>query len=499
MLPAPPTTKPHGRPTPEVEHTRLRLRLLDGHALDDHRAYITSMVGPVRARAWGVPSRSVCPLDDLSSAVSVLYTLDPGVSHAADGDPERTAEIVEDVQERLRISGAWQAAAEAQRLTEALNECALHYEIDGGSILWRVVTPDLLEGVAQPGRPGEPALLREWRPREIDGEVRWCADEYDVRDPAAPSFRVLDEDGLDVTAQTLGLPQVTGPDGATTAGSYSGAGYPWRYSASPSYPDGRPFIPYRLTHSTAAPRRLFEPWRRVETVDATFEACLLSTMIGHVCRTAAFGITYAVGCRLAAEQIVNADGTVIARAPTLDPAMIHELEPTEPGVQPSIEVVRNETDPLMLMEVSERITARCAQAWGLGPSDIQRTAADSRSGVALAVSNEGRRRMQASRAPIYQPHDERMVGRLCALLNRAGIGGITDRPESGWVVTYTLSPLSPQERAQRQSEATDLYDRGVITRAEMRAIILGESPAQAAAALVAVAAERQPPIPTTTP
>ena len=63
----------------------------------------------------------------------------------------------------------------------------------------------------------------------------------------------------------------------------------------------------------------------------------------------------------------------------------------------------------------------------------------------------------------------------------------------------TLSPLSPQERAQRQSEAADLYDRGLITRAEMRAMILGESPAQAAAALAVVAAERLAPSTSTTP
>jgi hypothetical protein len=92
-----------------------------------------------------------------------------------------------------------------------------------------------------------------------------------------------------------------------------------------------------------------------------------------------------------------------------------------------------------------------------------------------------------------------MIGRICALLNRAAVAGITDRPESGWTVSYTLSPLSPQERAQRQSEAADLYDRGLITRAEMRAMILGESPAQAAAAVAAAAAERLTPSTSTTP
>lgn len=492
MHSTPPATSPYRRPTGDVEHTRLRLRLLDGEALDDQRAYIEARVGPVRAAAWGTPARTVCALDDLSAAVSVLYTSDPGLSHPDLTDAQGGAAIVADTVERLRISGTWQACAEAQRLTEALNECALHFELDGGSIVWRVVTPDLLEGLGSAARPGDPDLLREWRPRVIGGKLAWYADEYDVRDPAAPSFRVLDEHGNDATRLALGL-SPDQPDG------YIGDAYPYRYSRRADGSPGAPFIPYSLRHSTATPRHLWAPWRRVETVDATLEAGAVGTLAGHVIRQAAFPLTYAIACRLATEQIVNADGTIIARAPILDPSMIHELEATEPGTQPSIEVVRNETDPLQFMEYAERLIARCASAWGLGPSDIQRTAADSRSGVALAVSSEGRRRMQASRAPVYRPHDERMIGRVAALLNAAAVGGITARPESGWVVSYTLSPLSPQERAQRQSEASDLYDRGLITRAEMRAMVLGESPAQAAAALAQVQAERLPPVPTTTP
>jgi len=57
-------------------------------------------------------------------------------------------------------------------------------------------------------------------------------------------------------------------------------------------------------------------------------------------------------------------------------------------------------------------------------------------------------------------------------------------------VAYALSPLSPQERSQRQAEAQALYQLGAITLAELRAQILGETPAQAQAALAAVRDER---------
>jgi hypothetical protein len=482
----PPSLMSLARPPGDVEHTQLRLRLLDGLAQQDLREYIVRRVGALRAQAWGQPQRTTCALADLSAAVAVLYVQDPTVSHpgAAGTGPDAVtvAAQVADVVERLRISGLWQVAGEAQRLTEALNECAIHVEIDAGRIIWRLVTPDLLQGLPAPGRPGEPEVLAEWRPRHVvkpggRSELMWLADLYDISDPAAPAFRVVDEDGVDRTR--LVMSDV--PDGG-----FVGAAYRWRYEPSTSHPAGRPFIPYSLRHAEAAPRALFSPWRRIETVDATMEACSLDTMTSHVCTQASFPLTYVSGGELITEQVVDPQGRPIARGPTLDPAAIQRVSSTEPGQQGKIEVVRNETDPLMLMDVSERLVARCASAWGLGPSDVQRTAADSRSGIALAVSSEGRRRMQASRAPIYRPADERLVGMLCALLNRAGVGGIVDRPESGWQVSYTLSPLSPQERSQRQAEAEALFAKGAISRAEMRAMITGETTTQASAALAEI-------------
>lgn len=496
MLSARPPVLPDlARPPGDVEHTQLRLRLLDGLAQDDLRAYIVRRVGEVRARAWGQPQRTTCALGDLSAAVAVLYVQDPTVSHAdAAGEGSGAAAVaarVADVVERARISGLWQTAGEAQRLTEALNDCAIHVEIDQGRIIWRIVTPDLLQGLPQPGRPSEPQVLAEWRPRMVarDGKPaawEWLADLYDLRDVDAPAFRIVDETGADMTR--LVMDDV--PDGG-----FVGAGYRWRYEPSPSYPLGRPFIPYSLRHAQAAPRSLFSPWGRVETVDATLEACSVDTMTSHVCGQNSFPFTWTNG-DLITEQIVDPNGRVIAKAPTLDPAAIHKIAVSEPGQSPTVACVRNETDPLMLMDVSERLVARCASAWGLGPADVQRTAADARSGIALAVSSEGRRRMQASRAPVYRPHDEKLLGMLAALLNRAEVAGITDRPETGWQVSYTLSPLSPQERSQRQAEAQALYTAGAISLAEMRAMITGETVTQASAALAAIARERgaaQPP------
>jgi hypothetical protein len=472
---------PSGRPITELEHTQLRLRLIEGHAQEDLHLHVVRTVGAVRAAAWGSPSRTANPLRDLASAVAVLYDEEPLVAH-----PQAPQPVVEDFVERLRVSGLWQVLAEAQFLTEALNETAVAVELDEdtGGLLWRVITPDLLDGQAEVGRPGHPALLREWRPRVNargrSGDVDWFVDVWDLRDRDRPVFRIEDARGNDVTGDYV------------EGGAREGDAYPWRYAPSPRFSRGRPFIPISLRHSRSSPRRLFAPFFRVETVDGTLDAGALGGQKKHVAFQASFPLTLLVGGRLVSGVTEQTDskGQPIARAPTLDPAAIHEVEPTEPGQQASVQVVRNETDLLMLQEYGEREQAGLATPWGLTPADLQRTAADARSGVALAISGEGRRRMQAARAPVYRPEDERLLGIAAALLRSRGIA--PQLPDRGWVVTHRLSPLSPQERAQRQAEAESLYDRGLITRAEFRSMVMGEPLAVAARALDQARTERAP-------
>jgi hypothetical protein len=323
-------------------------------------------------------------------------------------------------------------------------------------------------------------VLIEWRPRSRRGQVDWYQDRYDL---GAPSFSVLDKDGHDVTADFVpGAP-------------FEGDAYPFRGRASRRYPQGRPLLPLSLRHAARAPRHLFSPWRRIETVDGTLDAGAVNGMTRHVAFQASFPTTFLMGGSLQSgvSDVEDEKGQPIARHRVLDPAVIHEVAASEPGVTPSVQVVRNETDLLMLQDYAERIGASLGPSWGLSPADLQRTAADARSGVALAISGEARRRMQASLAPTYRPHDERLIGVAAAMLTRAGV---VDLPDTGWRVTYRLSPLSPSERSQRQAEGEALYRLGAITLAELRAHVTGEPIAVARAAVEALAA---PPAPAASP
>ena len=125
-----------------------------------------------------------------------------------------------------------------------------------------------------------------------------------------------------------------------------------------------------------------------------------------------------------------------------------------------------------MQDVYERRLAMLAQSWGLNPSDLVRASADARSGVALSLSRAGVREVQQRRAPVYRPHDERLAAMTAAVMNRLDGG---TRPEGGYRVAYGLLPLSVGEQKQIKEDALDLLERGLLSPAEARARVLGES------------------------
>lgn len=471
---------PSTRPSQELQHTRLRLRMLAGDWREDLRFHVRHRMGPVRALAMGSPSKIGCALADLAAATAVLYETPFRLTHPDDADA--AAELAR----YLDRAGAWLALQAAQVLTEALNECAVRIDSTGGRTILELVTPDLLEGEADPARPGVPVLLRHWRLRGLEGRTVWAADQYDLRDPAAPAFAVLVREGgagtpgrggprwRDVTEEAL-------PGEGVAAAARA---WPWRRS------DGAAFIPYSLRHVHGHALTLFAPFARSEAVDGTLELGALDTLIGHAAFHAAWPDR--VGINVTPMGVVeqrDENGNPVARQVTADPTAWQLFE-TLDGVQGQVQLLQSATDVRALHGLRASIAGDLATSWGLSPADLERTGSDARSGVALSISHAGQRRQQARRAPVYQPHDERLVGMLAALLNRDNAAGRSDRPESGYHVQYVLAPLSAQEQRVRIDEATAMYDRGLLSAAEARVHVTGEPLDQARRAVAELAAER---------
>lgn len=454
-----------------VEHTRLRLRMLLGRWHDDLRKHIYQAVGPVRARAWGPPQLTACPARDLAESVSVLYDDDLQVSSPVD------IEAARQVEERWRTMQARAAMHRAQVLTEMCNEAGrmLHIDPKTGRMRLRVVSPDLLDGHSDPDRPGVPLEISEWCLREIDGQWSWVRESWDVRDPERPAYRVYDQQGHDITERTHGRHFGGGPEDN-----------PGEWPAVYRWADGRPFLPWSVTHSVADPPALWNPYYRVETIEATMVAARHSAYIDHAMTNAANPQRAVYNMAPAGSTVKTADDGRPVAVMEGDAASILAFVPIADDVQAMQWQWKAGAEVGTMQDVYERRLGLIAQSWGLSPDDLVRQSSDPRSGVALSLSRAGTREVQMRRAPVYRPHDERLAAMTAAAMNRLDGG---TRPEFGYRVSYALLPLSTGEQAQIERETLQLLENNLITRAEARARILGETVEAAAARLPTARAE----------
>jgi len=445
--------------TPRVRHTQLRLRMLHGTWHDDLRKHVRLAVGAVRAKAWGPPQLTACPARDLAETVSVLYDDDPAVSHEADAAAAAT------VARRWRTMQARGAMRQAQVYTELTNECGRQLYVDPqrGNMRLRVVTPDLLEGVPDPKRPGVPLELTEWCERYVRDRWVWVREIWSVRDPERPYYRVQTVEDEDVTAEVHGR-------------TYEGDEWPDVYR----WADGRPWLPWSLTHSVAEPSSLWNPWYRIETIDSTMVIARHSAYIDHCMTQAAnpqrcvYNMAPAGSMRREAD-----DGSPVAVLQG-DASSVLAFEPLDEQVQAMQWQWDAGAELGTMQDVYERRLGLIAQSWGLSPDDLVRQTSDPRSGIALSLSRSGTREVQQRRAPVYRPHDERLAAMTAAAMNRLDGG---TRPESGYRVEYALLPLSTGEQQQLERETLALYDRGLIPAEVAVARIMGTTPDAARAQL----------------
>jgi len=98
------------------------------------------------------------------------------------------------------------------------------------------------------------------------------------------------------------------------------------------------------------------------------------------------------------------------------------------------------------------------------PSDIQRLGGTARSGAAISLTNEGKRKAQRKYANVFRDSDERLVGMCAAMFNRA-TGAPEGRRyvEGGYRVLYHELPLSPEERRARREDVIAMLEAGLLS------------------------------------
>lgn len=440
------------------DRTRLRRRMLTGLWRADLLARTRRALGVQRADAVQDVDISSNPFASVCSEMAVLYDVPATVLH----DDEAAARRMQELLDRA----GWPAIAqEVQRLTLGLREMLVHVsamEIDGEiEVTLRPVFPDVVVATPDRQRPHFARRVEEAR-QVVDSKGRtvWAWEVCDVGTLNAEGKRVgaLHE----VVEAIEGSPKIA-DFGAPPAQVY--VFYHAEFGSTLWNPDG---------------------WQ--ELVDGTLEIGVDRSAAHYALRMAAHEQRYMINCQPAAVEQAGTGATQRHEVAT-DPSTVVILEPIDPQQPASAGSWAPSFDPRSFQEAVSASEQTLALLAGIPAADVLRVNSDSRSGVALQISAEGKRAVARRFMPTFRRSDIALLEAVAAVVNEVATED-QRLPTRGWNVRHNALPPTADEQAKVQASVTDLLTRGLISEVEARSRLTGESLDQARVKIDEVIAER---------
>lgn len=439
--------------------------MLTGEWANDLSDRIRTDLGSVRAEAIGLPDLSSNVLLSVSRQLSILHDEEPKVHHV---DADAADRVLTAMCDAGWVPAMQTFVADLVALRDAPMRVDVGGEPSAPVLRFRPIRPDLCLAWSKAVAPDVAVGIREAR-KGRDG--RWYWEVIDVSDPANPRYVAEDADGNDISTLVLG-------------GTFSGEAYPYRDE------NGEPFFPGWLYHAAKRPY-LWDYASGMEVVEGTIQAGVAMSFWMHTLRSASWPQRYMLGAEPDGADYAdeNADGRG-RRDIVADPAavlILHPMDSTQGGAQ--IGQWETAADVAATLDAVIRYEQRVATFAGISASDFLRQSGDARSGYALSISQSGKRQAARKLEPTVKEGDEHVVAICAKLLNlwskRDGGAGLR-LPEDGYEVEYTSLQLTPEEVAAKRESVIALLDRGLITPAEARAELRGETVEEAARMLAAV-------------
>lgn len=435
-----------------IDMQRRRRRMATGMWIADAEEEVMQQLGADRAAIVGYVDTSMNPALSVWQQLSVLYDIGAHPIHADAEAADRMAGI-------LREIGYQSLMQRVQVLTLGCGEYVVEVlwsaSPTGPILALATHPPDICEGESSRLHPGQPDVIAVWR---YDGDAKagqgaWVADRYDVTDPAAPRYDLLD-DRREIAASL---------------------DYPLFDAA------GQPVVPLIVYHARAA-TTLWDPWTGHEAVSGTLRVATMFTHFGHAMVQASWPQRYTVNARIPTDLTETYDDRQPQPRVVSDPTVVLQLQTVNEGDSVMVGQWASALDPSNTLHALSAYAAEVGQHAGLPASDA--TPKDGRSGRALAINRSDRREASAKYAPIFARSDAALLRAIAAAHNAAG--GTPALPTSGWSMRYEQLPLSPEEETQRRDAIYAELDRGLISRAEAKARLDGITVAEAAARLDAI-------------
>lgn len=445
------------RPTfPDGEEERanrqaLRWAIMHEECEQNAVDWMKQQVGADRLASWGNPDTAFLALAQIARQLSTpgLYESPPIIS----GADEQAAKLG-DPDGPLKESGCWALQQHVQYLAVGMGDCIVADELTASGLGHRIVPPHDVIMHGHPERPEEPVFYRELRLRYDAGADRWVWtwDEYDVRDPANPRFRVVVCEGSGESAGEVDATNlwITLDGKPAPAAGLTGAAYRWRDPER----GGEPFIPRTVYRSTST-GRIWNVHHMRTVVIGTLQGVMYQTFTGRAALDAAGSSVVGVDVepQFSGIRTERADGTgEVLRTMALTPGSMSFLRSAEGAKNPHMQVIGPGQNLGALSGFATGYGAQLAMAWGLNPGDLLRTSKDPTSGAALAISESGRLRYSRRFALHAERADCERLRKIACILRANPATGYTGAT-SGWKIQYPGLELAPGEA---QAERDDI-------------------------------------------
>jgi hypothetical protein len=462
-----------------VEMSRHRFAMMEGRWQPILESYMETQLGSVRRAAMGLVDISYCALRTTSYELATLYDAEPDVRHNQLASPN-IDRLVGSAGSIAR-SGLWSQMSRFQAYTLALREMWMRADVEDGRLVYRPVAPHMTMAEADPARPNVPTLFGELRLRQIEGGLMWTFEVWDIRNPAEPTYRVLEaldgwKSGRDLTRLVHGA-------------TYDGVNYPssWRRA------NGTPIIPAILYHASTYGDRLFDPFANIELYTGSLQLGLFYSYLAHCIRDASYPQRYAIGVRVAGMDSSDLGSRAARSEVTSDPTTILMLDPISETSQAMMGQYTAGADVEKLEAVIAAVAHRLATDAGLSPSELQRTSGSARSGYAISLSQEGKRQAQRRYIMQFRASDEALVSLSAVLFNRwtEANSEPSNYPEGGYSVIYREIPLSPQEMEARRKHVLEMLAAGLMSEVDALRFFGSLSEQDAIAQLAAIRTMKQ--------
>lgn len=440
-----------------AEMTAPMVAVLDEDWADVSSRYMQLSVDPEVLAAWGPPDTSDNVFADMATALSQPghYSREWYARHGS----TRATRVVGPNGIMAR-SGYTSRMAYAERMAWALGDMVVHVESTGpGECSFHPVEPHYVYIEGADHDPSLPVVLWHLRLRYLKSARQhvWCWDQYSVRDPDVPYFRVIVGEDVqnvpDGATPTVKGSDITGElfrDEDGNPQTFDGDDYRWWDSAASRDEErGAPLIPYAIMRTVDSGR----PWNytaRYGCFKTTLLISIISTYVLHAARDASGSMVVATGVDAPSTTTRRMGDEDSPRQLAMTPGSLVILPERESAKHPPQFKVIGPGVNLQPLDMYLRgVRARAAERFGISGGDAIRNDANPTSASALLITDKQKMRATRAADDLFRRFDQEILRIVSACQRAWGV----EVPARGYSITYFDPPPTPAEQKEGRDQA----------------------------------------------